>query len=74
MVNTHIVITYRLCLRCYRAVPVISHEHFCINDGTKLLEACPKCKAPITSPYARHCGACGCGFTDDAKPQFERKP
>ena len=64
MVKTRTVITYRLCLRCYRAVPSSSYERHCINDGQKLLEACPLCGSAITSPYARHCGACGCNFAE----------
>jgi hypothetical protein len=53
---------YRLCVHCFRAVPVSSSERYCINDGTWLLEACPLCSTPITSPYARFCAACGLEF------------
>lgn len=55
-------VAYRLCPRCFRAVPVASGEKYCPNDGTRLLEACPRCQAPITSPYARFCVVCGQGF------------
>jgi hypothetical protein len=53
---------YRLCPHCARAVPAYSSERYCINDGTWLLEACPVCAAPISSPYARYCGTCGLEF------------
>jgi hypothetical protein len=53
------VLSYRLCPRCFRAVPAHAAERYCVNDGTLLLEACPVCKAAITSPYSRHCAGCG---------------
>ncbi len=53
---------FRLCPRCFRAMPGDSNEHYCINDGTPMLEACPACKTRITSPYARFCGCCGLEF------------
>lgn len=52
-------LAYRLCPRCARAVPSTSEERYCANDGTRLLEVCPQCGAPITSPYARFCVRCG---------------
>ncbi|MEY4531211.1 MAG: hypothetical protein RLZZ156_1932 [Deinococcota bacterium] len=55
-------IAYRICVMCARAVPLGSNEKFCSNDGTKMLEACPSCKSPITSPYARFCSDCGTEF------------
>jgi hypothetical protein len=55
-------IAYRICLKCARAVPLESNEKFCSNDGEKLLEACPSCQNPITSPYARFCSSCGTEF------------
>jgi predicted amidophosphoribosyltransferase len=54
---------FRLCLCCFRAVPATTSEQYCINDGTPMLEACPSCATPITSPYARFCAACGLEFT-----------
>ena len=54
---------FRVCLRCHRAVPGDSLEYYCTNDGTKLLESCPKCGSRINSPYARFCASCGCAFT-----------
>ena len=51
--------SYRLCPKCARAVPMDSIERYCINDGSRLLEACPGCGVSITSPYARFCPACG---------------
>jgi predicted amidophosphoribosyltransferase len=51
--------TYQLCPRCFRAVPSSSEEHYCPNDGTRLLAACPHCQAAIVSPYARFCTTCG---------------
>lgn len=53
---------YRLCPRCARAVPAVSGEHYCINDGTWLLDHCPLCGANITSPYAHFCATCGLEF------------
>ena len=56
---------YRLCPRCFRAVPLQSLERYCINDGNWLLAACPVCDSPINSPYARFCAVCGCAFGQD---------
>ena len=55
---------YRLCPRCYRAVPAKSGERYCINDGTWMLERCPLCGASITSPYAHFCAVCGLEFRE----------
>ncbi|WP_425556218.1 double zinc ribbon domain-containing protein [Deinococcus rubellus] len=44
-----------MCPHCGRAGPTSSGERYCPNDGTRLLDACPNCRAAITSPYARHC-------------------
>lgn len=54
---------YRVCPRCFRAVPLTSDERYCTNDGERMLEACPRCGARIVSPYARFCGRCGLEFT-----------
>jgi NMD protein affecting ribosome stability and mRNA decay len=54
---------YRLCPRCTRTVHASSYEHYCINDGSRMLEACPVCGTQITSPYARYCAACGFKMT-----------
>ncbi len=55
-------VAYRLCCKCARAVPLESDELFCSNDGEKLLEACPKCQARISNPFARFCAVCGKDF------------
>jgi endogenous inhibitor of DNA gyrase (YacG/DUF329 family) len=55
-------VIFRLCPKCFRAVPASSGERYCLNDGQRLLEACPQCGTRITSPYARHCGHCGTRF------------
>jgi hypothetical protein len=56
------LVAYRLCPRCFRAVPEASAEAYCPNDGVKLLTTCPACSAPITSPYSQFCVRCGCDF------------
>jgi len=53
------LLAYSLCPRCYRAVPASANERYCPNDGTELLTACSRCRAPITSPYVRYCTNCG---------------
>jgi hypothetical protein len=53
---------FRLCVHCFRAVPANTNEQYCINDGTPMLEVCPLCNTPISSPYARFCGKCGRDF------------
>ena len=53
---------YHLCPRCGRAVPAVSGERFCLNDGCELLASCPACGAAITSPHGRYCGRCGAAF------------
>jgi hypothetical protein len=55
---------YRLCPKCYRAVPTRSGERYCINDGTWMLECCPLCGAGIGSPYAHFCSTCGLKFVE----------
>ncbi len=60
-------VQYRICPLCARAVPMTSTEHHCINDGTKLLEACPRCQTSIHSPYTLHCGSCGFEFAQAEK-------
>jgi predicted amidophosphoribosyltransferase len=54
--------TYHLCPKCLRALPSGSQEHFCSNDGERLLTACPSCDRKITSPFARFCSGCGLEF------------
>jgi hypothetical protein len=56
------LLRYRLCPRCFRAVPASSSERYCINDGRWLLECCPLCNTSITNPYARYCATCGLEF------------
>ena len=51
--------TYRICLRCGRAVATSTQERFCMNDGERLLEHCAGCQAKISSPYAQFCAVCG---------------
>lgn len=52
-------LTYHLCPKCGRATPSALGERHCPNDGRRLLSACPKCRAAITTPYARYCTRCG---------------
>ena len=69
----HAPLTYRLCRVCLRAVPTTSGEQYCVNDGARLLETCPHCRAAITSPYARYCAACGtdlAGSSDTATREY----
>lgn len=66
--TTSLGLTYRLCPRCARAVPASSGERYCVNDGARLLEACPQCHAPITSPYAHFCQGCGAALTGPVDP------
>ena len=57
--DEHGPLAYRLCPRCQRAVPISSPERYCSNDGALLIGACPECRTPIGSPFARFCAACG---------------
>ena len=61
------LLSYHLCPQCTRAVPASAGEAFCINDGTRLLTACPACTHPITSPYALHCPKCGSAYAASLK-------
>lgn len=63
-------VTFKRCPRCGRAVPSHSGEHFCPNDGARLLTACPACGAPIASPYAHFCTRCGASLG----PSFGNTP
>jgi hypothetical protein len=60
-----VTMSFRVCPKCLRAVPEHSLERYCVNDGTRLLEACPKCETAITNPYGRHCAACGHHLTEN---------
>jgi hypothetical protein len=55
-------LAYRLCPHCFRAVPALSAERYCVNDGALLLSECSACQAPITSPLARFCPSCGVAY------------
>jgi len=68
------VLRYRLCPRCSRAVPAHSAERYCVNDGTRLLEVCPACKAAITSPYSRYCAGCGTDLASPPRPEHGGHP
>ena len=57
--HTQTSVFFRVCPKCFRAVPGDSHERYCVNDGQRLLEHCPKCETRITNPYGRHCAVCG---------------
>ncbi len=50
---------YHLCVVCGRSVPAKTKEVYCINDGERLLKACPRCQIRITSPYTQFCSHCG---------------
>ena len=71
-------VAYKLCPRCFRAVPLESEEIYCPNDGEKLLGKCGVCGTHITNPYAHYCVKCGISFTADRtcssgsiKPELE---
>ena len=66
--------TYHLCPRCLRAVPAQSGEHYCINDGERLLERCPNCGKAITSPFARHCANCGHAYRAQVQGRGKTSP
>jgi predicted amidophosphoribosyltransferase len=55
-------------------VPASTSEHYCINDGSPMLEHCPSCDTEITSPYARFCAACGLEFSTSVKLIKEATP
>lgn len=55
--------TYHVCPTCARSVHASAAEHYCPNDGTKLLIACPACGTSIRTPYARFCTHCGEALT-----------
>jgi hypothetical protein len=66
---------YALCPRCLRAVPRSTGERHCLNDGARLVAACPACAAGIPSPYARFCGRCGAAlFAPDGGQAREHHP
>lgn len=67
------LLSYHLCPQCYRATPASAQEVYCPNDGTLLLSHCSSCKAPITSPYAHYCAACGQNF-GSAEMNKEKPP
>ncbi len=50
---------YKLCPSCGNFADFNSNETYCILCGTKLLDACPECHAPIHYPTAKFCPSCG---------------
>jgi rRNA maturation endonuclease Nob1 len=50
---------YRLCGHCGNFSSASEPQTFCMLCGTKLIDACPRCKEPIVYPTARFCPACG---------------
>ncbi len=50
---------YKLCPKCHRSVSITSDEQRCVNDGTPMIEACPRCQAPIGVAGAHFCANCG---------------
>jgi hypothetical protein len=60
---------YRICPACERSASAESDERFCVNDGTKMLEACSHCQALIKVAGAKFCAACGLPYkTASATP------
>lgn len=63
---------FRICPKCFRAVPARAEERFCANDGTRLLERCVRCDSQINSPFSKFCVTCGLDFSKlvaQEKPQ-----
>ena len=58
------MVKYHFCPCCHRATPAQADEHFCPNDGSKMLQNCPNFQRPITSPYARFCPGCGQNYSE----------
>ena len=50
---------YKLCPSCGNFADFLSSEIYCILCGTRLLDACPECHAPIHYPTAKFCPLCG---------------
>jgi hypothetical protein len=60
---------YRICPTCERSASAENDERFCVKDGTKMLEACSHCQAPIKVADAKFCAACGLPYkTASATP------
>jgi predicted amidophosphoribosyltransferase len=62
-------LSYKLCPRCFQAVPHSSNEVYCPNDGERLFSGCPRCAARLLSPYARFCVKCGLALAHGAPDQ-----
>jgi hypothetical protein len=60
-------LTYLLCPKCQRTLPVTSKERYCPYDGSRMLCACPPCGAEINSPYSRFCTNCGETLLEDGQ-------
>ncbi|MCB2206628.1 zinc ribbon domain-containing protein [bacterium] len=54
---------YKLCPLCGHFVHIHFPDKYCIACGTKLIDSCTSCNAPIESPVARFCPQCGGGLT-----------
>ena len=66
-------LTYLLCPKCQRKLPVASKERYCPNDGSRMLRACPQCNASITSPYSSYCTKCGKKLLEDVPASVTTK-
>jgi hypothetical protein len=65
---------YRICPTCERSASFESDERFCVNDGTKMLEECPRCQAQIKVAGAKFCAACGFQYKAAPKTANETIP
>jgi len=58
---------YRLCPKCGNFSNLEEEHLYCILCGTKLIDRCPHCEAPITNPTARFCYRCGYEYANAYK-------
>jgi hypothetical protein len=76
-VTVSIETRYRLCPQCHHSVTAETGDHYCVNDGTPMIDACPRCQAAIRVAGAHFCANCGLEYQShvtQATPAVDRPP
>ena len=50
---------FKICPGCSYSCTLEETNAYCPYCGEKLIDTCPECETPITTPYANYCTKCG---------------
>jgi RNA polymerase subunit RPABC4/transcription elongation factor Spt4 len=53
---------YKICPHCDYFCNIEENKNYCPKCGTKLIDKCQNCGAPIDYPYAKFCPVCGAPY------------